>query len=169
MNAFNQPDEHWTSCERGTLTRIGADAKARQRRQTAWRAAAWICSVLLVGVGVWMAVRPGPVNDQQFNFGGIACREVRANMGEYKMHRLPPKLSEQIAAHLKQCPACQEFMKNMPRERAAANGHSRLAACDCPTCRRRMELAMLVTREAPPAPANASLKVDRLFSIAQGN
>lgn len=143
MNDSNHADREWQPCAPGTLTGIAASVRARRRRRTAWLAAGTLCSVVLVGVLSYMIWKPG---QREFNFGGIACSEVRANMVDYRMQRLPPDVSRRIALHMEQCPSCQEYMKRMQAQQAAAHRAARSFPCDCPSCRQRTELAMLTAR-----------------------
>lgn len=145
MDASHQTEAQWQSCKPGTLTSRGAAAKASgRRRRLALQVAGAGCAIAAVGFGVWLASHPGSIDRREFHYGGIACRDVRANMADYQMRRLPDELTRRIAAHLEQCPACQKVMRTMQHQQPPAVSRILNARpCDCPLCRQRQALAAL--------------------------
>lgn len=106
--------EVWTACSPGTLGQLGRRIRGQRRRQSAIRVAAPLAMIVLVTLGVWSVTRP--TAPREFNYGGVTCQQVEANMQEYAMRQLPPETQRAYAEHLAHCPHCQEKMKAMQRE-----------------------------------------------------
>jgi len=105
--------EVWTACSPGTMGQLGRQIRGQRRRRVAIRVAAPLAMIVLVTLGVWSVNRPtAPL---EFNYGGVTCRQVEANMQQYAMKQLPPDTQRAFAEHLALCPHCQEKMKAMQR------------------------------------------------------
>ena len=105
--------EVWAVCSPGTLGQLSRRIRVQRRRQAAIRVATPLAMIVLVTLGVWSVNRP--TAPHEFNYGGVTCRQVEANMQQYAMNQLPPDTQQAFAEHLAHCPHCQEKMKQMQR------------------------------------------------------
>jgi len=105
--------ESWAVCLPGTLGQLSCRIRVQRRRQAAIRVAAPLAMIVLVTLGVWSVNRP--TAPHEFNYGGVTCRQVEANMQQYAMNQLPPDTQRAFAEHLDLCPHCQQKMKAMQR------------------------------------------------------
>lgn len=141
MKTPPNPSETWEPCATGLLTGVAARGKSVRRRRAVVKVgigAALLSAV--VGVAAWTGGwGRGP---RENYFGGIACREVGANLGAYASGSLAPELKSKIDVHLLNCPMCQERLREMQAVPAAPTQASATPACDCPECRRLQQLAM---------------------------
>jgi hypothetical protein len=104
-------DTTWTDCSPGTLTQLNRRLRATRQRATVMRVAAPVLVLVCSSFGVW-AVNQATA-PTEFNFGGVSCTEVQANMQQYAMTQLSPELQDSFEIHLEKCPRCQEKMQTM--------------------------------------------------------
>lgn len=132
MNENSNHTESWAPCTPGTLQTFGRHAKVQRRLHGAARATGIAVVLLCVtGLTVWSVGRF--TGEREHYFGGIACHEVRANLEAYAMGTLSDELAKRIETHLRECPACQEFMKQMNQQASTDTTH--VVNCSCPHCR----------------------------------
>lgn len=151
MNTDKNNADSWTPCAPGTLSTYARQAKTKRRKQRRNRAAGISAAILCVVLaGIWGA------NSLTFHrehyFGGIACSEVRANVPAYSMGGLPTELRNRITDHLKQCPACQQFMRQMGTSAA----HRSESGCSCAACRQLAQRTKLLEKSHPTRSQNSS-------------
>jgi len=109
------PAEAWNACSPGTLGQLSRRIRVQRRRQAAIRIAAPLAMIVLVTLGVWSVNRPVAPQPFSFNYGGVTCRQVEANMQQYAASQLPPDTQRAFAEHLALCPLCQQKMNAMRR------------------------------------------------------
>jgi len=85
--------------------------RTRRRRRFALQLAGGAALGLLLGVlFVEFRSRSGD-SPQDRKIAGVTCSEVRENMDDFVQGRLPKELRAKIAAHLEQCPECEELVR----------------------------------------------------------
>lgn len=130
MNIENNNAESWVPCEPGTLSSFAKQAQAKRRQQNMTRVAGFtVLMFCVLGLGLWGATRLS--SDQEYYYGGIACSKVRENMKAYAMGGLPTELRNRMVDHLKECPHCQEMMRQMNR----STFNTPKSGCSCTACR----------------------------------
>jgi hypothetical protein len=136
MNADSNHTESWTPCAAGALQTLARRLKVRRRLHGIIRAAGVAVVLLCVtALSVWsVGLLRG---EREYHFGGIACHEVRANLDAFATGALSDELTERIEIHLKQCPACQEVMKQM-NEPQISTVSRQATNFSCPRCRARV-------------------------------
>ena len=102
----------WTTCPPGTLQDIPQRVRAARRQAAAKRIMAPLFVLFLIVTAAvfstsWRMVSPA------HGLGGISCADVQKNLGHYASGQLQFALSEQIAAHLQNCPFCQARFRSM--------------------------------------------------------
>ena len=122
MNQFDSTSaDVWAECSPGTLQQLSHRIRRDQLRKTVLRVSAPLAMIALVAlVGVWSAWRPS--TPSEFNFGGVTCRQVEADMQRFAMSQLPADTQRAFAVHLANCPHCQERMRTMQRRAMPVEG-----------------------------------------------
>lgn len=128
MNAESNRTDVWSPCTPGTLKEFRRSALSRRRWRNLTVTSSAVALVICVAA---LAVWTGP---REYYYGGIACRDVRANIGAYAGGDLPDETIEKIRTHLRQCPNCSELMKKM-RHRSELDRSGQAFGCLCPHCR----------------------------------
>lgn len=132
MSTEPNQSEIWASCPRGTLRGYARRVQSgRRHRLIARTAVAGLVVVCVAGLANWAV--DDWLGGREYHFGGIACHKVRANLDAYFANTLPPDVSERIDAHLRQCPDCQELMRNMKAMHVSLL-HLPPSQCSCPRC-----------------------------------
>jgi anti-sigma factor RsiW len=144
MTGKSNDNGGWKPCPRGTLAHLAGRHRSRRFVRAAARVAAALAAAVLIGMlGAWISGwRPG---SGEFDYGGIACREVRASIADYMTGRLTPDMAERIRVHLEQCPACQEFMRSMSGGTMIGQAHRK--GCSCAHCRQLFVPAVAMAAE----------------------
>ena len=111
----NHDEGSWEPCPAGELQRLAGRlaGERRHRRLTTigqWTVGATLSVVLLLA-GAFVVGQ-----FSQNNFGGIACREVTAQLVAYHAGELDAERAEQISAHLQQCSMCNAAYDEMISE-----------------------------------------------------
>jgi len=104
--------DDWSVCAPGTLHELRRKIRSSQFRKTAVRATPTVAIIALLAViGFWNPFRS--VAPSEFQFGGVACTQVQANIQRFAMKQLPLELQHAYKEHLTLCPHCQEKMREM--------------------------------------------------------
>jgi hypothetical protein len=111
--SFRNPSDPtvWTSCVPGTLQALAEQLRATRRREVLRRVAAPLVVFTVLGVSSWTMLQVMRHSDSQH--GGIACRDVLANLELFDSGRLPDTMSRKIVAHLRDCPSCQSLLSEL--------------------------------------------------------
>jgi hypothetical protein len=122
-----QPDD-WRPCPPGALQDLATGLRTRKRRRVAlqWGGIATLL-LLSAGTGALLARLHGGRPDDLY-FGGISCTDVRAGLPELMRHSLPAERERQMLQHLRECPHCQEKLREMGVSLSASPGDRRPAA-----------------------------------------
>lgn len=104
----------WILCAPGTLLTLTGQLRTANRQRALQRVTTALLLFLAIGVGSWTASR-AILQTEPF-FGGISCRDVQTSLKLYSEGRLPEPLSEKMAAHLRECPRCQELLRAMNQQ-----------------------------------------------------
>ncbi len=102
----------WKACSPGELGRLSSRLRSRRTRRTVARSGIAVAVVAFLALGVW-TFRPRGGAMMEYDFAGIRCSRVIALAQDYAMHKLDPRLTNQIKSHVEQCPKCHPQFKAM--------------------------------------------------------
>lgn len=99
----------WEPCPVGEISSMVTSIRSMRRRRTAIKTSAVVVLLITVGVtGLHVATRP-----VEYDFGGIACNEVKQLASRYLSGDLAETVTARIDAHLGRCPNCGPLMDSM--------------------------------------------------------
>ena len=97
----------WNTCPVGTIQQLSHHFSKRlrvsKRNQAIRRVSTAFTVLIVIAAGVWNML---PTDRPDTNHGGISCTDVQAALNLYTFGHLPAATNNQIAAHLRTCPAC---------------------------------------------------------------
>jgi uncharacterized C2H2 Zn-finger protein len=106
--------DDWRACPPGELSRLSSRLRSRRTRRSVVRACAVVAVVACAALGVWRLRPTGQANQMMdLEYAGIRCGKVIELAKDYAMHKLDSGLSDQIKAHVEQCPRCHKRFKDM--------------------------------------------------------
>jgi hypothetical protein len=133
----------WEACESGDLRRFVRGLRVRRRDRQAARVigiGGAAAVLVLVGFIALTQLRGAP----QYNYGNIACQDVRDDLPDYMAGRVDEQLAKKIDLHLAACPECGPMFQNMKSEMSTAqNPRHDHASCRCTSCSPAPMVAML--------------------------
>lgn len=119
--------DRWQPCPPGELVGLAGRLKAKRRRRVIEAALATsLAALLMVWAGVYFGVQRSP-QPTDFEFGGIACSEVRPIVAKYMSGELDPALAARVREHLAHCAACGRLMEGVQKSVSAPSLPPRLA------------------------------------------
>lgn len=104
--------DDWKACPPGELGRLSSRLRERRTRRTLARSGIAVALIAFLALGIW-TFRPRGDTRMDLNYAGIRCSRVTALAHDYALHKLDPRLNDQIRAHVEQCPRCHERFKAM--------------------------------------------------------
>ncbi len=119
MNTAPTNQDPWDACLPGELHRMVVRVKTRRRRRFLKQLGGAAAAVFVVGAGAYVTGR-WLRRPTEYHFGGIACREVKRQVSDYRAKRLAPGLMRRISIHLRECPLCGPAYRRMTAEVASA-------------------------------------------------
>lgn len=104
--------DDWKACPPGELGRLSSRLRSRRTRRNVARSGIAVAVVAILAMGAW-SLRPRGGGMMDLEFAGIRCSRVIALAQDYGMHKLEPRLTDQIKSHVEQCPQCHKRFKAM--------------------------------------------------------
>ena len=104
--------DDWKACPPGELGRLSSRLRSRRTRRNVARSGIAMAVVAVLAIGAW-SLRPRGGGMMDLEFAGIRCSRVIALAQDYAMHKLDPRLNDQIKSHVEQCPRCHARFKSM--------------------------------------------------------
>lgn len=102
--------DDWKTCPPGELGRLSSRLRSRRTRRTVARSGLAVAVVAFLAIGAWTFRHRGD-GMMDLEFAGIRCSRVVALAQDYAMHKLEPRLTDQIKSHVNQCPQCHQRFK----------------------------------------------------------
>ena len=124
MDVPETPEGEWQACPAGGFDGM-LTAVRRQRRNQFLMRAGGIATILLAAgllpillssdgsetvAGTNSASTPGSGDVESPELCGVTCQEVQKSARAWLAGEVPAQKSEQIEAHLKECPHCPQFV-----------------------------------------------------------
>ncbi len=110
----------WQECETGAISGMVRHLKGRRRTTFALQLTGAVSVGIFAGL-LFVHFRDNASADP--TFADISCRKVQEHAEDYIAGDLPADLKKQIAAHLDECPHCQDIIRDMKRKaKSGADG-----------------------------------------------
>ena len=133
MNAKSEERNQWKPCPPGELSRIASGLRRRRRIRIVTRVTT-VAALLLVMAGAGVSFMSTIWNQGDYNFGGIACTAVRADMPQMMAGTLDQETMMRIQKHLELCPNCKPLAEQMhdQMQKGMKMGQADCHDPDCP-------------------------------------
>lgn len=135
MKAKSDEGNQWEPCPPGELARIAGDLRRRRRTRIVTRVTTATAVLLVMAVGgayftsqFW--------NRGDYDFGGITCTEVKADIPLMAAGKLDQETMMRIQKHLELCPKCKPLAEQMQDQMPKMQKGMKMSRVDChdPNC-----------------------------------
>lgn len=130
MDDSSTPQNEWQTCPTGQIDDMLSLVRRRRRNQFLVRAGSVAGVLLLAGLSPLLlssasdvpAPEPVPIADAEVGskdsseLCGITCQELKKAARKWLAGELPEAESNEIEAHLKECPHCPKFVNELRLE-----------------------------------------------------